>query len=1518
MVFNSVGLAWFLTEFAKWMGLVRSPHRQESGAKHGVLSQRIRRKTALVVFASLAVTCIPAAFGQILPAEREGPPSKLTFKGFVRVIDASTFDVFVSGNRVGIGLVGVKPSQANTECGKSAIQTVNTLLRNATLTFDQGSAPVFDARKRRMYHVKFNGESLARKLVQMGLADVTQEGDERAELNDDKASAQAARTGCVLDASKQIPLPPAIAGSQQDALQSRALAPRAVVNTNVVLPTGFTSETVASGLTFPTNFAFLPDGRILVLEKSGIVKLFKNGALLSTPFINLSSRVNAYWDHGLLGVAVDPGFATNGFVYFLYTFENDALNYDQPKTSRLTRVTASGDTAPLSSELVLLGTTVGAGCGTALLADCISSDNPSHSIGSVRAAQDGTLWVTAGDGASFNGVDDDALRAQNLDTLNGKLLHITNTGAGLPSNPFWNGTSGANRSKVWAYGLRNPYRFNLSPFTQTPYIGDVGWGTWEELNLGFAGSNFGWPCYEGASQQPGYAVKAVCQSLYGQGTSVVTMPLFAYNHFGYSAASTGGAFYTGSSYPARYQNRYFHADYAQSWIRFLQVNSADQLVSGPEDFLFNGDGPVSVQMGPDGYLYYVSISTGELRRIVYSGPADTTAPAVLSTTPVSGATNISVGSPVTVVFSELMSSASVNTSTFTLTRAGTPVAATVASDGSRQSSTLTPAAGLLAGTSYTATVKGGASGVKDSAGNPLAADLVWSFTTSALPPGTGYLSDRSWSSATNGSGPVEIDRSNGESAAGDGNPLRLNGQTFAKGLGVHAVSEIHYSLSGACSAFSASVGIDDETEQQGSAIFQVFGDSTKLFDSGVMQGGMAPLLASVSLTGRNELVLKVLDSGSQFRAHGDWANALLTCTAGAAPSVTATTPADGTGGVAVTTPITATFSQAMNATTLSPGRITLVRQGTSTSLPITVSYDAATLTARIYPTAGLAAAATYQITIKGGSSGVTAAGGTPMAADKVWGFTTAALPAGATYLSDRAWASAANGYGPVEKDMSNGEAGAGDGKPITLRGTAYLKGLGMHASADVTYNVTGCNLFTSDVGVDDEVGLNGSVVFQVWTDGVLRYDSGTVTGGTAPKQASVSLVGKSVLRLVVTDAGNGIASDHADWANALMTCGVTNTPPTPVITSPSPSLQYKVGDVITLSGSATDAEDGSIPASGLSWQIIIHHCPGGSCHIHPLLTLPGATGSFTVPDHGDASYFEIILQATDSGGSSATKTININPQTTSVTVASTPAGLQVVYGGTTFTAPTTQTSIVGSTITLLAPSPQGTNNFASWSDGGAQQHNVVVGAASATYTATFTQTASPAVTSTNPASSATGVPVNTTVSATFSSAMQVASLTTSTVTLVRQGTTVPLGATVAYNGTNQTVTLTPAAALAAGTVYTATVKGGTSGAKSSTGTPMAADFSWSFTTAAAGGTSTFLSDLTWTSAVNGWGPVEKDLSNGEQGAGDGTPIKIAGVVYPKGLGVHASSDVRYGASGCTAFTTDVGVDAEVGTNGSVV
>ncbi len=143
-------------------------------------------------------------------------------------------------------------------------------------------------------------------------------------------------------------------------------------------------------------------------------------------------------------------------------------------------------------------------------------------------------------------------------------------------------------------------------------------------------------------------------------------------------------------------------------------------------------------------------------------------------------------------------------------------------------------------------------------------------------------------------------------------------------------------------------------------------------------------------------------------------------------------------------------------------------------------------------------------------------------------------------LSNEPWTAATSGWGPAERDMSNGEMGAKDGHKLTIGGKQYAKGLGVHSNSSLTFNVGAkCTTFISDVGIDDEVGNRGSVVFQVYADGQKLFDSGVMRGADGAKRVNVSIAGKRELRLVVTDAGDGLDYDHADWAAVMInTCRI--------------------------------------------------------------------------------------------------------------------------------------------------------------------------------------------------------------------------------------------------------------------------------------------------------------------------------------------------------------------------------------------
>jgi glucose/arabinose dehydrogenase/fibronectin type 3 domain-containing protein len=413
---------------------------------------------------------------------------------------------------------------------------------------------------------------------------------------------------------------------------------QAAASADTFSDSGFAAETIATVPPYTlVGMAFAPDGRLFVWQKNGVVRVIEDGQMLATPFIDLSDRVNTSDDRGFWGLAFDPNFATNRHVYLSYTYEDDNdPNSNGARTSRLTRVTASAanpDVAVPGSETVILGSVGTPPCSAyPVSSDCIGADSGSHTIGSLHFASDGKLFVGVGDGATASFADPLSLRAQDLDSPNGKILRINTDGSAPGDNPFYDGTDSW-RSRVWMYGVRNPFGFTIHPDTGELFFGDVGWNTWEEVNHGFQGANFGWPCYEGNGPEGAY------RSLYAQcgllDAGAVQSPFYTYDH-GSGSAVIGGPIYTGTLYPPAYRDNFFFSDYSGNFIKRVVLDDEHRPVS-TQPFAADVAAPVSLVQGPDGMVYYLSFTTGEVRRIRFNGVT-----ASASATPRSGHSPLSV------------------------------------------------------------------------------------------------------------------------------------------------------------------------------------------------------------------------------------------------------------------------------------------------------------------------------------------------------------------------------------------------------------------------------------------------------------------------------------------------------------------------------------------------------------------------------------------------------------------------------------------------------------------------------------------------------------------------------------------------------------------------------------------------------------------------------------------------------------------------------------------------------------
>jgi glucose/arabinose dehydrogenase len=325
---------------------------------------------------------------------------------------------------------------------------------------------------------------------------------------------------------------------------------------------------------------FAPDGRLFVAQQDGNLRVIQDGTLLDTPLLTLS--VDSAGERGLLGVASDPDFADNHYLYVYYTVPGS------PAHNRVSRFTAAGNVADPGSEFVLLD-----------LDDL--SDATNHNGGAIHFGLDGKLYIGVGENAN-------PANAQTLTNLLGKMLRINADGSIPEDNPFVSDPTA--RGEIWANGFRNPFTFAVQPGTGRIFVNNVGSSppaAQEEINDLLPGGNYGWPIYEGHSNDPAFI-----------------SPLYAYpsGQGDGTCAIVGGTFYNPDTvqFPSDYVGTYFFSDLCAGWIRRFDPPYDPTTVS---DFAI--DTPVTVvdlKVDPAGSLYYVTQGNpGGVYRIDYTGMA---------------------------------------------------------------------------------------------------------------------------------------------------------------------------------------------------------------------------------------------------------------------------------------------------------------------------------------------------------------------------------------------------------------------------------------------------------------------------------------------------------------------------------------------------------------------------------------------------------------------------------------------------------------------------------------------------------------------------------------------------------------------------------------------------------------------------------------------------------------------------------------------------------------------------------
>jgi uncharacterized repeat protein (TIGR03806 family) len=363
------------------------------------------------------------------------------------------------------------------------------------------------------------------------------------------------------------------------------------------LPEGFTETVLVTGINGATAMDFAPDGRLFVCEQTGALRVVQNDVLLPRPFLTV--KVDSSWERGLLGVAFDPHFDKNNYVYVNY------ISPDPYPHHRISRFTADGDTAAPGSEVVLFE-----GDDQNKLGGGVKNG---HQGGAIHFGKDGKLYVAIGDQTA-------GAPAQDLKTLQGKILRLNADGSIPEDNPFYQRTTEKYRA-IWALGLRNPFTFAFQPGNGRMFINDVG-GANEEINVGAAGANYGWPTVEHGPTNDARFRGPI--------------------HWYKESSIAGGAFYNPPrrQFPASYAGKYFFADFKQGWIKTLDPDKPEDV----RDFL-TGLGNLSVvdiKIAADGSLYYLrrlawvrdkdyKANTGVLYKVRYSGAE---APARIAAEPV--------------------------------------------------------------------------------------------------------------------------------------------------------------------------------------------------------------------------------------------------------------------------------------------------------------------------------------------------------------------------------------------------------------------------------------------------------------------------------------------------------------------------------------------------------------------------------------------------------------------------------------------------------------------------------------------------------------------------------------------------------------------------------------------------------------------------------------------------------------------------------------------------------------------
>jgi len=899
-------------------------------------------------------------------------------------------------------------------------------------------------------------------------------------------------------------------------------------DTYAQVPNGFVDQLHSNYWQNPTGLTFDANGKMYVWEKDGKVYVVENN--IKTLFIDISEEVATYGDYGILGFALDPNFLNNGHVYLYYVVDRYyLLNYGtegyDPNNSlegatiaRVTRYTTPTPQTPTTvdygSRLVLVGETKSTG---------IPITGTNHAGGGMAFGNDGTLFIGTGDGGLGIDYDGDALadgiiseaenvedrvyRCQMINSHNGKVLRIDpNTGDGVGGNPYYDSNAPRSaQSRVWALGFRNPFRLSVRPNSGSPgvvYIGEVGWNNREELNIiNQGGQNFGWPIYEGNDRptlwfNPVYtpaSYKKPTVEWIHEGSQEDIAARVIINDMAHTIGSEEfpGSNFTGtcSIGGVWYTGTAFPEEYRNTYI------FADFTPGWIKSFSFdNNENPTSFRDLNTTALGAVTLAYNPYDQSIYYIKL-----------------GFNEGEPM-----------EVRRIYYTL---GTNIAPTA---------------------KFTSSTKNGTS--------PL--NVTFDASASTDPENTGTLT-YTW------------DFGDGQTGSGV-NPSH----TFDNGSSNPQAFKVLLTVTdegGLTDTTSTVISLNNTPP----IINSTSVDAINFFNN----NGTDIIALSAQVSDNEEPSSQLTYRWTVRLYHDDHSHPALDVTRQTAQVNLEIVPCDGhTYFYRITLRVTDSYGLSTtsvkdiypncNPSDITPPDEPLIKAYNITNNSFNLSWNSvsdntginayevfingvskATLNAQTlsyqYTSLSSIVNQSFECYVKAIDLGNNA---TPSSKINF----IAKVNAGSNsqvYVSDLTPLSSTNGFGPIEIDKSNGEDAAGDGRPLTLNGITYAKGLGTHANAEVIYNLTPnqYNKFRVKIGIDDEVldGNCGSVIFKIYKDNTLAFTSPILYPSSATIDVNLDISNTTQLKLITDTSGDNPNCDHGDWADAKLISGDAIAPTTP-------------------------------------------------------------------------------------------------------------------------------------------------------------------------------------------------------------------------------------------------------------------------------------------------------------------------------------------------------------------------------------